>query len=344
MSQDNTTSTTVPSDATLAPRGSSANATRDSSVKGGRVSCNWNGDQGKLLFDEAIAIGMDMELSDNPKAWEILTQNLSQKHGISRSISANKDHMKEMISLMKSIKSEYSVAAAAAVDVDDQEMLRNHPREPSLGTPSDDDDEVDNMQVFKVAYESYSGAMYAWCALQEKARQKELLRVPSWWSKQTMIVTSWYVWKMLNKRQIGAQKTITAKSKFQQETEAKAREAKRKQEDRDAAEKEERENKKQVSKCMIESTSTLKEMKEGFLKMTEYLCTPLNRENTPNQLPPNYAADDRLNLLENRVTGLQSDVDSLKENTALVLQGQAGLRESIKADLRDLLAELVNRQ
>ena len=230
---------------------------------------------------------MDMELSDDPEAWEILTQNLSQKHGVSRSISANEDHLHEMISILKSIKSEYSVAAAA-VDADE-------------------------------------------CILQE------LLRIPSWWSKQTMIITSWYmyVWKKLNKRQIGAQKTITAKSKFHQETEAKAREAKCKQEVRDTADKEERGNKKQISKYVIESTSTLKEMKEGFLKMTEYLRSPLNREITPNQLPPSHAADGRLHLLENRVSGLQADVDSLKENTALILQGQAGLR--------DLLAELVNR-
>ena len=84
---------------------------------------------------------MDMELSDDPKAWEILTQNLSQKHGVSRSISANEDHMHEMISILKSIKSEYALAAAA-VDADE-------------------------------------------CIL------KELLRIPSWWSKQTMIITSW---------------------------------------------------------------------------------------------------------------------------------------------------------
>ena len=67
-------------------------------------------------------------------------------------------------------------------------------------------------------------------------------------------------------------------------------------------------------------------------KSAEYLRSPLNREITPNQLPPTYAADDRLHLLENRVSGLQADVDSLKENTALILQGQAGLR--------DLLADL----
>ena len=84
MSQDNITSTTVPLDAILATRDSPANAARDSS---------------KLLFDEAIAISMDMELSDDPKAWEILTQNLYHKHGVSRSISANEDHMNEMISI-----------------------------------------------------------------------------------------------------------------------------------------------------------------------------------------------------------------------------------------------------
>ena len=60
-------------------------------------------------------------------------------------------------------------------------------------------------------------------------------------------------------------------------------------------------------------------MKEGFLKMTEYVRSQLNHEITPNQLPPSYAADDRLHLLENRTSGLQADVDSLKENTALVL-------------------------
>ena len=93
---------------------------------------------------------MDMELSDDPKAWEILTQNLSQKRGVSRSISVNEDHMHEMISILKSIKSEYSVAAAA-VHADE-------------------------------------------CILQE------LFRILPWWSKQTMIITSWYIWKMLNKR------------------------------------------------------------------------------------------------------------------------------------------------
>ena len=100
MSQDTTALPTNPVDTTTAPRGSASNS-RGGAVKGGIVSSNWNGDQGKLLFDEALSLGMDMELSDNPKAWEILTQNLSQKHGVTRSVSANKDHMKEMISLMK---------------------------------------------------------------------------------------------------------------------------------------------------------------------------------------------------------------------------------------------------
>lgn len=329
MSQDTTALPTNPVDTTTAPRGSASNS-RDGAVKGGRVSSNWNGDQGKLLFDEALSLVMDMELSDNPKAWEILTQNLSQKHGVTRSVSANKDHMKEMISLMKGIKSEYSVIAAAALESDDPDMVRKHPREPPLRAPSEDEEESDNMQAFKINYEYYSSAMYDWCVLQEKVRQKDLLRVPSWWSKSTMIVTSWYVWKSLNKRQIGAQKTVVAKSKFQQETEAKAREAKRKQEERESAEREDRESKKQVSRCMIESSSTLKEMKEGFLKMTEYLCTPLNRENTPpNQIQPNNAVDDRLSSLENNVYGLKADVDTLKENTAQVLQGQAELRDLI---------------
>lgn len=228
MSQGTTASSTNLSETFAAQRVPAATIARDGAIKGGRVSCNWNGDQGRLLFDEAISIGMDMELSDNPKAWEILTQNLSQKHGVTRSISANKDHMKEMISLMKSIRSEYSVAAAEALETNDAELLRKYPREPAFGiSPEEDeeDEEIDSMQVFKETYDNYSSAVYDWCILQEKAKQKELLRVPSWWSKQTMVVTSWYVWKMLNKRKIGAKKTIAAKSKFQQETEAKAREA-----------------------------------------------------------------------------------------------------------------------
>lgn len=282
---------------------------------------------------------MDMELSDNPKAWEILTQNLSQKHGVTRSISANKDHMKEMISLMKSIRSEYSVAAAEALETNDAELLRKCPREPAFGiSPEEDeeDEEIDSMQVFKETYDNYSSAVYDWCILQEKAKQKELLRVPSWWSKQTMVVTSWYVWKMLNKRKIGAKKTIAAKSKFQQETEAKAREAKRKQEERENAEREDRESKKQVSRCMVESNSTFKEMKEGILKMTEYFCTPQNRENTPNHNQLNHDVDNRLISLENNVTGLQADVDLLKENTAQMLQGQE--------EIRMMITQLVRRQ
>ena len=329
MSPDTTTSSTNPTEASTAPRPPSATAARDGAAKGGRVSGNWNGDQGKLLFDEALSLGMDMELSDNPKAWEVLTQNLTQKHGLSRSLSANKDHMKEMISLMKGIKSEYSVAAAEALEADDPELVRKHPREPVLRAPSEEDEEEDSMQSFKVNYEYYSSAMYDWSVLQEKARLKELLRVPSWWSKPTMIVASWYVWKNLNKRQIGAQKTIAAKSKFQQETEAKAREAKRKQEERDSTEKEDRESKRLVSRGMVESFSAVKEMKDGFLRMTEHFCTPQNRENMPNQNAQFVAVDGRLTSLEDNVTGLKADVDTLKNNTAQVLQGQAELRDLI---------------
>ena len=46
--------------------------------RGGRVSLNWSSEQGELLFDEAMALGIDGDCSDNKMIWEMLTQNLLQ--------------------------------------------------------------------------------------------------------------------------------------------------------------------------------------------------------------------------------------------------------------------------
>lgn len=325
--------------------------------RGGRVSLNWSSEQGELLFDEAMALGIDVDCSDNKMTWEMLTQNLLQKHGVSRSISANKDHLKEMISLMKGIKCKYAFESAAALAIGDSALVRKYPSEPSL-KESPDSDEADSIASFKIHYDNYSSAMYDWCCFQEKARLRELLRIPSWWSRGTMIVVSWYVWDMLRKRQIGARKSFAVTSEFLRETETETKEGKRKQEERDTADKEEREFKRQMREIVVESTADLKEMKDGFLRMVEHICNPAGRDSTPPQLPAADLDDrtiplesnaselkDPLSRLGDEVSSLRETVSNLKSDIAQILRLKSDIAQILRGqgELRDVIALLVNK-
>jgi len=221
----------------------------------------------------------------NPvKSWEIRLPN------------AVREHLKEMMSIIRSISSTYSTTENALVPPDPKDADRNpvdHESADFILKFREYTDRLHQHYVTLLAEESAGGK-----------KEKSKLGGAKWWCPNLIFEVRLFCWKHDNRRVLA--KAPPAVSKFQQETDAKKEamlERKRKIEE---DEKEEKERRVKLLEHVSSSSVTMSEISSTFKGMVDFLRTP-----PPNQRQGGDVAaqESKVEELENKIERIEDKVD-----------------------------------
>jgi hypothetical protein len=195
----------------------------------------WLPAEGLQLIKEAQSLGITESTSEKSALFETLVKNVATALNCpERAASAMSEHFKEMCTSIRTVASEYSKQK------DKEDFV-------ALPLSSLDSSAPEFIDQFK----NYSRACYSWILVARDndttLLSKRLSFKAAWWDDASFYAVRLFIWKSDQKHKMAATASAEAqRSKFIQESEAKAQlaaEAKRK---RDDEEKEDREGKRQL--------------------------------------------------------------------------------------------------
>lgn len=261
-------------------------------------SKGWTPVENICLINVATELGITSSEGDKDQKWNSLVSNLktSMNSEISRVPSATRDHLKDMISFIRSLSSYYSTMAAA-----DKELPRS-PTKADFNNPEDFDEEFD----------LYCTSM--WTKFQSLDGDKKSFfknYTKAWWNLDAVKAVRRFIYDIDNKSSSAADQARTAKHKLDAENEEKAKQMA----DRRKKEEESTEAQLKAFTSVSGMASTMDKILPQFLTI---LTTPTS---TTTSITDDEAGTKRFNKMEQdiehnniKVAKISDDVTDIKQH------------------------------
>jgi len=235
-------------------------------------------DRWKDLAKEVVKIGDEM----NPK-----------KGWTERRPHLIREHVKEMVAIVRSISHTYSSTEAAEL--------------PPSSTAEDGEPVDTESQEFLEAFRRYTDKLFQHLLNLESAKgdgdgskkRKSDFGGSKWWSSELIFRVRLFCFTFDNKKTL--EKTLTTRSKFAQEADARKEEAEERKRKITENEKEEREQKKQLVQHLASSSDAIKDIKASFVDFVEAYRSPLRGHG-----PPPLPHQNRLDEVENKIVNIEA--------------------------------------
>ena len=266
---------------------------RQASAKG------WNGPAGLELLKMAKKHGIDEMTSEQDAKWKACNAELNNGRGI----SANRDHLKDMLTDVKTAMSHHSGESAKEnPNATKARPSRNDPE----GKPKDFDD-------FRREHDEFSKEVFDLAfALSKDAWQSEGFKsTTKWWDEETFKYAAWCNWTNLNTSTAGTAKGKATESghKFTQEQEARAKDAEERKRKREEDEERDKEDKRKIAKASEAMSDKLGDITDTFKDLVKAINTPSPAVGGA----ASAAADQRFVTIEGRIDALDGKLDKLLE-------------------------------
>ena len=149
----------------------------------------WKPDEGKALLEECDMLCLDESVGEGDKRWTTLADNLAKRDpswANARKPSALRDHVKEMVTLVRSMSSSYSIFAAK-------------PENESLYAQCPDAKDWPNAEVLfdNDEWTQYTlGLATYYDVLKKDVEVKKKLDIKtSWWDADVLAATREFIWR-----------------------------------------------------------------------------------------------------------------------------------------------------
>jgi len=272
-------------------------------------SANYKPIENKKMIEIAEELNISSSEGEKDKIWPIFVNRVAAELKTTpRTATAGSEHLKEMVKVVRSISSAYSM----------------HARDTGIQCPEDKDDEE-----FETEFTNYAECMYDWVTNLPKATLGKTAGdfKPTWWDKSTFTAARLYVLNLdLALTSSGLKDKVAAsKSKMEEENDEKKRLA----EERKRGLEKETAEKSEMHKKICSGMDTLSTAAENISKVLVTYMTPTHGTNTlfvPPVFPDSHGNDDELNntkqlvdSLEKRMEKMESTMDKVSGNIAELL-------------------------
>lgn len=282
----------------------------------------WEAAENVEVIQCMVRYDLSDEISDSDERWKTVAKEVvrkgeamnPKKGWTERKPHLIRDHVKEMVSIVRSVSSQYSTTESPVNPPDSKDT---------------DDKPIDvDSHEFIGTFRSYTNKLYDYFLIVRDSdtaaagggatKKKSDYGASKWWSSDVMFEARLLCFKFDNKKVL--QKAPPVVSKFQAEADAKKTEIEERKRKIAEEESEEKERKKKIVAHLETSSEAIKDMNTCFKDLVNVLRTPDALPRAPPEDRGNQHDNLRLDAVEGKIIDIET---SLKEVQSSQTQGFA---------------------